>query len=160
MVLYFSPLNFLDYNFSSSGDAREPKEDNVTLGPTVREGELVFGVVHVFSSFSDTDTHATDLSGRETLARVTGRMKHKDDRIANTLAAQDVAQRCKELGITAIHVKHLVTGRKKIKNPGAGVQSVLRALVRSGLKIGRIEDVTLIPTNSTRRKSGRRGRRL
>ena len=33
---------------------REPKEENVTLGPTVREGEYVFGVAHVFASFNDT----------------------------------------------------------------------------------------------------------
>ncbi|XP_056843679.1 40S ribosomal protein S14-2-like isoform X2 [Raphanus sativus] len=50
------------------------------------------------------------------------------------LAAQDVAQRCKELGITSMHVKLRATG------PGA--QSALRALARSGIKIGRIEDVT------------------
>ncbi|XP_010424761.1 PREDICTED: 40S ribosomal protein S14-3-like [Camelina sativa] len=161
MVLYFSPLNFLDYNFSSSRNTREPKEDNVTLGLTVREGEQVFGVVHVFYSFSDTVVHATDLTGRETLVRVTGRMKVKDGRYAGTFAAQDVAQRCKELGITAIHVKLRLraTGGIKTKNPAPGVQSAFRALARSGLKIGRIEDVTLIPTNSTRRKSGRSGRR-
>jgi hypothetical protein len=34
--------------------AREPKEENVTLGPTVREGEYVFGVAHIFASFNDT----------------------------------------------------------------------------------------------------------
>ncbi|RWW44094.1 hypothetical protein BHE74_00050180, partial [Ensete ventricosum] len=33
---------------------REPKEDNVTLGPAVREGEQVFGVAHIFASFNDT----------------------------------------------------------------------------------------------------------
>lgn len=33
---------------------REPKEENVTLGPTVREGEHVFGVAHIFASFNDT----------------------------------------------------------------------------------------------------------
>jgi hypothetical protein len=33
---------------------REPKEENVTLGPTVREGEYVFGVAHIFASFNDT----------------------------------------------------------------------------------------------------------
>jgi len=38
--------------------------------------------------------------------------------------------------------------------------AALRALARAGLKIGRIEDVTPIPTDSTRRKGGRRGRRL
>ena len=32
---------------------REPKEENVTLGPTVREGEFVFGVAHIFASFND-----------------------------------------------------------------------------------------------------------
>ena len=36
----------------------------------------------------------------------------------------------------------------------------MRALARLGLKIGRIEDVTPIPTDSTRKAGGRRGRRL
>ncbi|KAG6510782.1 hypothetical protein ZIOFF_028819 [Zingiber officinale] len=64
---------------------REPKEENVTLGPTVREGEQVFGVAHIFASFNDTFIHVTDLSGRETLVRITvfavlGGMKVKADR--------------------------------------------------------------------------------
>jgi small subunit ribosomal protein S14e len=33
---------------------REPKEENVTLGPTVCEGEYVFGVANIFASFNDT----------------------------------------------------------------------------------------------------------
>jgi ribosomal protein S11 len=33
---------------------REPKEENVTLGPATREGEQVFGVAHIFASFNDT----------------------------------------------------------------------------------------------------------
>ena len=75
-------------------------EDNVTLGPTVREGEHVFGVAHIFASFNDTFVHITDLSGKETLVRVTGGMKVKADRdesspYAAMLAAQDVATRCK-----------------------------------------------------------------
>ncbi len=44
--------------------------------------------------------------------------------------------------------------------PIPGAQSALRALARSGMKIGRIEDVTPIPSDSTRKKGGRRGRRL
>ncbi|XP_010934348.2 small ribosomal subunit protein uS11z [Elaeis guineensis] len=144
---------------------REPKEENVTLGPTVREGEHVFGVAHIFASFNDTFIHVTDLSGRETMVRITGGMKVKADRdesspYAAMLAAQDVAQRCKELGITALHIKLRATGGNKTKTPGPGAQSALRALARSGMKIGRIEDVTPIPTDSTRRKGGRRGRRL
>ncbi|KAE8713173.1 40S ribosomal protein S14 [Hibiscus syriacus] len=65
-----------------------------------------------------------------------------------------------ELGITALHIKLRATGGNKVKTPGPGAQSALRALARSGMKIGRIEDVTPIPTDSTRRKGGRRGRRL
>ncbi|CAH2276029.1 40S ribosomal S14 [Pelobates cultripes] len=49
---------------------------------------------------------------------------------------------------------------QRTKTPGPGAQSALRALARSGMKIGRIEDVTPIPSDSTRRKGGRRGRRL
>ncbi|KAJ7560672.1 hypothetical protein O6H91_04G139800 [Diphasiastrum complanatum] len=109
--------------------------------------------------------HVTDLSGKETISRVTGGMKVKADRdesspYAAMLAAQDVAQKCKELGITALHIKLRATGGNKTKTPGPGAQSALRALARSGMRIGRIEDVTPIPTDSTRRKGGRRGRRL
>merc|ERR1711990_50825 len=135
------------------------------VGPNAREGELVFGVAHIFASFNDTFVHVTDLSGKETLSRCTGGMKVKADRdesspYAAMLAAQDVAARCKELGITALHIKMRAKGGNKTKSPGPGGQSALRALSRSGIKIGRIEDVTPTPTDSTRRKGGRRGRRL
>jgi hypothetical protein len=75
------------------------------------------------------------------------------------LAAQDVAARCKELGITALHIKIRATGGNGTKTPGPGAQSALRALARAGMRIGRIEDVTPVPSDSTRRKGGRRGRR-
>lgn len=142
-------------------------EENVSLGPATREGELVFGVAHIFASFNDTFVHVTDLSGKETLCRVTGGMKVKADRdesspYAAMLAAQDVAVRCKvqrylgrqqqllpfagcllcvvaqELGISAVHIKLRATGGNKTKTPGPGAQSALRALARSGIKIGRI----------------------
>ncbi|MEM0373431.1 MAG: 30S ribosomal protein S11, partial [Sulfolobales archaeon] len=41
-----------------------------------------------------------------------------------------------------------------------GAQAAIRALARSGFIIGRIEDVTPIPHDTTRRPGGRRGRRL
>ncbi|RAL62249.1 hypothetical protein DID88_004819 [Monilinia fructigena] len=65
-----------------------------------------------------------------------------------------------ELGITALHIKIRATGGNGTKTPGPGAQSALRALARTGMKIGRIEDVTPTPSDSTRRKGGRRGRRL
>ncbi|KAK0554350.1 ribosomal 40S subunit protein S14B [Tilletia horrida] len=115
----------------------------VSLGPQVGEGELVFGVAH----------------------RVTGGMKVKADRdesspYAAMLAAQDCAVRCKEVGINALHIKLRATGGTGTKTPGPGAQSALRALARAGMRIGRIEDVTPVPSDSTRRKGGRRGRRL
>jgi hypothetical protein len=76
------------------------------------------------------------------------------------LAAQDVAAKCKEVGITALHVKLRATGGTGTKQPGPGGQAALRALARAGMRIGRIEDVTPTPSDSTRRKGGRRGRRL
>ena len=113
------------------------------LGPTVKEGELVFAVAHIYASFNDTFLHVTDIGGRETIIRVTGGMKVKADRdesspYAAMLAAQDVAERLKEIGITALHIKLRATGGVGTKTPGPGAQSALRALARSGLKIGRI----------------------
>lgn len=143
-----------------------PKNEEVSnTGLKVKEGETVFGVARIFASFNDTFVHVTDLTGRETIVRVTGGMKVKADRdesspYAAMLAAQDVAAKCKELGINALHVKLRATGGNGPKTPGPGAQAALRALARAGMKIGRIEDVTPIASDSTRRKGGRRGRRL
>ncbi|KAI5453052.1 ribosomal 40S subunit protein S14B [Naganishia albida] len=143
---------------------RAQPEANVNAGPQSEDG-LVFGVAHIFASFNDTFVHVTDLSGKETISRVTGGMKVKADRdesspYAAMLASQDVAAKCKEVGITAVHIKLRATGGTRTKQPGPGAQSALRGLARSGLRIGRIEDVTPTPSDSTRRKGGRRGRRL
>ena len=144
---------------------RAPKEET-TLGPQyVIAGENVFAVAHIYATFNDTFVHITDLTGRETIARVTGGMKVKADRdesspYAAMLAAQDVAARCKQVGVTALHIKLRAKGGNQTKTPGPGAQSALRALARAGMKIGRIEDVTPVPHDSTRRKGGRRGRRL
>jgi len=140
--------------------------ENVSkLGPQVAENTTVWAVVHIYASFNDTFVHATDISGRETLSRVTGGMKVKADRdepspYAAMLAAADVAERLLKLGVTAVHIKLRGTGGNKSRAPGPGAQSAIRALARSQLKIGRIEDVTPIPHDGTRRKGGRRGRRL
>eukprot|EP01084_Bolivina_argentea_P143102 251351_1 len=145
---------------------RERKEEEKkALGPKVAEGENVFAIAHIYASFNDTFVHVTDLSGRETFSKVTGGMKVKASRdesspYAAMLAAQDVAERCKEIGITALHIKMRAQGGTRSKSPGPGAQSALRALARSGIKIGRIEDVTPVPTDTTRRKGSRRGRRL
>eukprot|EP01083_Nonionella_stella_P071602 192434_1 len=141
------------------------QEEPTKLGPNVPEGTLVFGVAHIFASFNDTFVHITDLTGKETVTRITGGMKVKADRdesspYAAMLAAQDAAEKAQERGITALHIRLRAVGGNRTKSPGPGAQAALRALARAGMKIGRIEDVTPIPTDSTRRKGGRRGRRL
>jgi small subunit ribosomal protein S14e len=141
------------------------KTEVKNYGPNVDADTIVFGVAHIYASFNDTFVHVTDQSGRETIVKVTGGMKVKADRdesspYAAMLAAQDVVARCKECGIGALHIKMRATGGVGTKSPGPGAQSALRALARAGMKIGRIEDVTPIPTDSTRRKGSRRGRRL
>ena len=82
---------------------KEVVEQVVQLGPQVEEGVNVFGVAHIYASFNGTFVHVTDVSGRETICRITGGMKVKADRdeaspYAAMLAAQDVAERCKVLG--------------------------------------------------------------
>jgi len=151
---------------SKKGGEKEGAENTVlNLGLQAKEGEMVMAVCHIYASFNDTFVHVTDPSGRETISKVTGGMKVKADRdeaspYAAMLAAQDVAAKCKELGITGLHIKMRATGGNRTKTPGPGAQSALRALARAGIKIGRIEDVTPIPTDSTRKKCGRLGRRL
>merc|ERR1712176_1110962 len=136
------------------------EQEKKYYGPSIGEGQNMFAVANIFASFNDTFIHVTDASGRETYCRVTGGMKVKADRdesspYAAMMAANDVAARCQELGITALHIKLRATGGTKTKTPGPGAQSALRALARAGIKIGRIEDVTPTPTDSTRRKGGR-----
>ncbi|KAI3626658.1 hypothetical protein MBRA1_001448 [Malassezia brasiliensis] len=145
--------------------APKVRSNEVSLGTNVDDGKIVFGVAHIYASFNDTFVHVTDLTGKETIVRVTGGMKVKADRdesspYAAMLAAQDCAARCKEVGITAVHIRIRGTGGVSSKAPGPGAQSALRALARAGMRIGRIEDVTPVPSDSTRRKGGRRGRRL
>ena len=137
------------------------KKDEVISGAT----KDAFGIAHIYATFNDTFVHVTDISGRETIVRITGGMRVKADRdesspYAAMIAAQDVAKRCKDLGVTKIHIKMRGKGGVYDKAAGPGAQAALRALARAGMKIGRIEDVTPIPTDCTKRKGGRRGRRL
>jgi len=156
------------FSFAMFGDRRPQQQRNDEKDerkPKVKDGDFQFGICHIYASFNDTFVHVTDLSGKETVAKVTGGMKVKADRdesspYAAMLAAQEVADKCKERGINALHIRLRATGGTGTKTPGPGAQSALRALARKGLSIGRIEDVTPIPTDSTRRKGGRRGRRL
>jgi small subunit ribosomal protein S11 len=75
-------------------------------------------------------------------------------------AAMKAAQEALDKGIVGVHIKVRAPGGHGPKIPGPGAQAAIRALARAGLRIGRIEDVTPIPHDGTRRPGGRRGRRV
>ncbi len=127
--------------------------------------EIRWGVAHIFSSPNNTFVHITDITGAETVARVTGGMVVRADRekpspYAAMLAAAKAAQEAFDKGITAIHIKVRAPGGYGPKTPGPGAQAAIRALARAGFLVGRIEDVTPLPHDSIRRPGGRRGRRV
>ncbi len=125
-----------------------------------------WGVVRIYSSYNNTIVHITDLSGAETIARACGGMFVKADRLQSSpyaamRAATHAARVAHDKGITAIHIKVRAPGGSGARTPGPGAQAAIRALARAGFRnIGRIEEVTPLPHDGTRRKGGRRGRRV
>jgi small subunit ribosomal protein S11 len=129
------------------------------------EKTLRWGVLHIFSSPNNTIVHITDLTGAETIARVTAGMMTDKAREGGSpfpalLAAGRAAEMALERGINAVHIKVRAPGGIKSKSPGAGAQPAIRAIARAGMRIGRIEDVTPVPHDTCRKKGGRRGRRV
>lgn len=124
-----------------------------------------WAVAHVYSSKNDTIITLTDMSGAETIAVGSGGMmvnadSQEGEPYAAMQAAYKVAAEAKERGITNVKIQIRAPGGHGTKTPGAGAQAVVRVLARSGLRINRIEDVTPIPTDTTRRPGGKRGRRV
>ena len=80
------------------------------LPPKKDPKQLKWGVAHLFASYNDTILTITDLSGSETMARVSGGMVVKSDRDeAKPYAAMQcgsrAAQTLKDKGIGGIHIK-------------------------------------------------------
>ncbi|MEM0342794.1 MAG: 30S ribosomal protein S11 [Thermoplasmata archaeon] len=124
-----------------------------------------WGIAHIFASYNNIIITVTDLTGAETITKATGGMvvkqaKDEASPYAAMKAAEKVAEIAKEKGIDSIHVKVRAPGGNKSISPGPGAQAAIRALARAGLRIGRIEDVTPIPHDGTKKKGGRRGRRV
>jgi small subunit ribosomal protein S11 len=124
-----------------------------------------WAVVHIFSSYNNTIIHMTDISGAETIARTSGGMVVKASRMESSpyaamRAASLAADIARDKGITAIHIRVRAPGGAGPRTPGPGAQAAIRALARAGFRIERIEEVTPIPHDGTRRPGGRRGRRV
>jgi|TARA_Y100000310_G_C20348958_1_gene653398 small subunit ribosomal protein S11 len=123
-----------------------------------------WGIVKIFSSYNNTLVHITDLTGAETIAFSSGGRHVKADRFESSpyaamKSATAVADVAKSKGISALHIKVRAVGGTGPRTPGPGAQAAIRAIARAGFKIGKIEDVTPVPHDTTRKAGGRRGRR-
>jgi len=139
--------------------AQQPRQ------PQSPKKTLNWGIVHIYSSYNNVIVHVTDLTGAETIARASGGMFVDAGRLeptpyAATRAASYAMEVAKQKGINAVHIRVRAPGGVKARTPGPGTQAAIRAIARSGVMIGRIEDVTPIPHDSVRKKGGRRGRRV
>ncbi|MBE0518652.1 MAG: 30S ribosomal protein S11 [Thermoplasmata archaeon] len=124
-----------------------------------------WGIAHVYASYNNIIITVTDITGAETITKATGGMvvkaaKDEASPYAAMKAAEKVADIAKEKGIDSIHVKVRAPGGNRSSSPGPGAQAAIRGLARAGLRIGRIEDVTPVPHDGTKKKGGRRGRRV
>ncbi|MDN5357795.1 MAG: small subunit ribosomal protein [Candidatus Methanomethylophilaceae archaeon] len=124
-----------------------------------------WAIANIFASYNNIMITLTDITGAETIGKVTGGMvvkqaKDQSSPYAAQRAAEKIAEIAREKDIVGIHVKVRAPGGNKATSPGPGAQSAIRALARAGIKIGRIEDVTPIPHDGTKKKGGRRGRRV
>ncbi len=132
----------------------------------MKQEAIRWGVAYIYSSYNNTIIHVTDMTGADTIARASGGMVVKADRLkpsptAAMNAAKQIAEKIREQGISALHIKIRAPGGHDGPNsPGPGAQAAIRALSRSGIRIGVIEDVTATPTDGCRKKHGKRGRRV
>lgn len=113
---------------------------------------VIEGVAHIHASFNNTIITITDRSG-DTLAWATAggsgfRGSRKSTPFAAQIAAERAGTKAQEYGLKDISVK--------VKGPGPGRESALRALNAIGLNVVSIEDVTPLPHNGCRPPKQRR----
>ena len=147
-------------------EVKTEAEVKTKVQPEVKtEGKEKWGIAHIYSSYNNTIIHITDLTGAETVSISSGGVHVNADRyesspFAAMKAAKAVVDVAKTKGFTGLHIKVRAVGGVGSRVPGPGAQAAIRALARGGFKIGRIDDVTPIPHDTTRRKGGKRGRRV
>jgi small subunit ribosomal protein S11 len=114
--------------------------------------DVGFGVAYVQSTFNNTIITITDQQGNTLCWKSSGTAGFKGARkgtpFAAQLAAKEVANDAKEFGVRYVDVR--------VKGPGAGRESAIRALQVGGLEIKSIRDVTPIPHNGCRMRKRRR----
>jgi len=138
------------------------KEENLSLDPNVIEPVKIIkakgaknvhtGIAHVQASFNNTIVSITDLNGSVIGWSSAGKAGFRGSRKSTAYAAQMVAQdACRQAmghGLKEVEVR--------VKGPGAGRESAVRAMQAIGLDITVIRDVTPVPHNGCRPPKQRR----
>jgi len=110
------------------------------------------GVAHIKATFNNTHITLSDQYGNVIAWSTAGTSGFKGSRkstaYAATLAAEKAAKEALGMGLTTVEVK--------VKGPGSGRESAIRALAVAGLQITSIKDVTPLPHNGCRPPKRRR----
>ena len=110
------------------------------------------GVAHVHASFNNTIITITDSQGNALTWATSGGAGFKGSRKSTPFAAQVAAEAAGKVAIE-YGIKNLEV---KIKGPGPGRESAVRALNGLGIRITQIQDITPIPHNGCRPPKRRR----
>ena len=123
---------------------REKKKKKRSVDPS--------GVAHIKATFNNTHVTITDKRGNVIAWSTAGSSGFKGSRkntaYAATIAAEKLGQEAVQMGLRTIDVK--------VKGPGAGRESAIRALAVAGLEVTSISDVTPLPHNGCRPPKRRR----
>ena len=110
------------------------------------------GVAHVQATFNNTMITITDVQGNAISWSSAGMMGFKGSRkstpYAAQMAAEDAGKKAQDHGVKTLEVK--------VRGPGSGRESALRALQATGFNVTSIRDVTTIPHNGCRPRKRRR----
>jgi len=127
-------------------------EEEIKIHKAKKAKNVTRGIVHVIATFNNTLVSVTDINGNAIGWSSAGKMGFKGSRKSTAYAAQVVSQdACRQAmghGLKEVEVR--------VKGPGSGRESAVRAVQGLGLEILAIRDVTPIPHNGCRPKKARR----
>jgi small subunit ribosomal protein S11 len=110
------------------------------------------GIVHINATFNNTIISITDQNGEVASWESAGSIGYKGSKKSTPFAAQLAMERAGDkamkLGLKEAEVR--------VRGPGAGRESAIRALVNSGIIVKAIVDVTPLPHNGCRPRKKRR----
>ncbi|WP_424313487.1 30S ribosomal protein S11 [Haloferula sp.] len=128
------------------------EEGQIKIHKAKKSKNVTKGIVHVTATFNNTIVTVTDASGNTIGWSTAGKMGFRGSRKSTAYAAQVVSQdACRQA------MGHgLKEAEVRVKGPGSGRESAVRAVQGLGVDILAINDVTSIPHNGCRPKKARR----